>query len=194
MRQNRWSLLLIAGLAVALVACHAIQEETPTEPTTTVTPTPLAIPVILATPKPTPTPAATPAPTPSPTPTPATPAGGTCSLPASNPASPKCTDEAAKLLWAVENAITEVTKSRPDIFDFDDKKCDNCYYVKNVGAYVSEVQKALSAQGVCSHWDGEELAVKNTNNFSEQFDILLASGHMRRGVGSYRGTCRPSWF
>jgi len=194
MRQSRWSLLLVAGLAVALVACHAIQEETPTQPTTTVTPTPLAIPVILAKPTPTPTPAATPTPKPSPTPTPSTPTGGTCSLPASNPASPKCTDETAKLLGAVETALTEVTKSRPDIFDFDDKKCDNCYYVKDVDAYLSQVVKKLNAQGVCALYDGEEMAVKENNDYSEQYDILLASGHMRRGTGSYRGVCRPALF
>ena len=38
-------------------------------------------------------------------------------------------------------------------------------------------------QGICSYYDGEELAVKNTNDFNEQYDILLASGHMRRGAG-----------
>jgi hypothetical protein len=98
------------------------------------------------------------------------------------------------MLGAVDTALTGVTQSRPDLFDFDDKKCDNCYLVKNVNAYVAEVQKRLSGQGVCSLWDGEELAVKKTNDFSEQYDILLSSGHMRRGPGSYRGICRPAWF
>ena len=98
------------------------------------------------------------------------------------------------MLGAVDSALTAVTQSRPDIFDFGDKKCDNCYLVKNVNAYVAEVQKQLSGQGVCSLWDGEELAVKKTNDYSEQYDILLSSGHMRRGAGSYRGICRPAWF
>jgi len=192
MNRSRWSLLLVASLAVALVACHAIKEELPTEPTTVVTPAPLAIPVILATPKPTPTPATTPAP--SPTPTPSTPTGGTCSLPASNPASPKCTDETAKLLGEVDAALTAATKSRPDLFDFDNKKCENCYYVKNVSAYLTQVVKQLNALGVCAQYDGEEMAVKDSNSYSEQYDILLASGHMRRGAGSYRGICRPALF
>jgi hypothetical protein len=42
--------------------------------------------------------------------------------------------------------------------------------------------------------DGEEMTVKENNNYSEQYDILLASGHMRRGTGSYRGVCRPALF
>jgi hypothetical protein len=40
----------------------------------------------------------------------------------------------------------------------------------------------------------EEIGVKNSNDYSEQYDILLASGHMRRGLGSYRGVCRPAIF
>ena len=198
MSRSRWSLLVVAGLAVALAACHAITEETPTEPTSVVTPAPLAIPVILGTPKPTPKPTVTPTPTttptPSPTPTPSTPTGGSCDLPASNPSNPKCTDETAKLLGEVDSALTAVTKSRPDIFDFNDKKCENCYYVKNVSAYLTQVVKQLNALGVCAQYDGEEMAVKDSNNYSEQYDILLASGHMRRGAGSYRGVCRPALF
>jgi hypothetical protein len=191
MNRRRWSSLLVAGLAAVLAGCHAITEETPTEPTSVATPSPLAIPVIL--PAPSPTPASSPAPTPSPTPTPSTPTG-TCSLPASNPSNPKCTDDPPKLYAEVDAALTAVTKSRPDIFDFNDKKCENCYYVKNVDAYVAQAVKQLNARGVCALYDGEEMAVKDSNSFSEQYDILLASGHMRRGTGSYRGVCKPALF
>jgi hypothetical protein len=52
----------------------------------------------------------------------------------------------------------------------------------------------LSNAGYCSTYDGEELGVKNSNSFNEQFDILVSSGHIRRGGGSYRSTCSPSWF
>jgi hypothetical protein len=177
---SRRSHLLVAGLSVALAGCHAITEETPTAPTPA-TPAPLAIPVILPTPKPTPKPSPTPS-------------GGSCSLPPSNPANPSCTDESPLLLGAVDKAITAATTNRPDLFDFDNKKCDDCYYVKNVDGYVSEVIKHLNAQSVCGLWDGEELAVKKKNDWSEQYDILLASGHIRRGAGSYQGICRPAWF
>jgi hypothetical protein len=193
MNRIRWSSLLVGGLAVAFVGCHAITEETPTEPTSVATPAPLAIPVILASPTPTPTPSATPTPEPSPTPTPSTPTG-TCDLPASNPSNPVCTDDPAKLYAEVDAALTAVTKTRPDIFDFNDKKCDNCYYVKNVDTYIKQAIKQLNALGVCALYDGEEMAVKDSNNFSEQYDILLASGHMRRGTGSYRGVCKPALF
>ncbi|HSD65504.1 MAG TPA: hypothetical protein VLF95_02320 [Vicinamibacteria bacterium] len=196
MGQSRRSFPLVAGLILVVAGCHAITEETPTQPTSA-TPAPLSIPVILPTPKPTPKPTPTPAapaPTPAPTPTPSAPTGGSCSLPASDPPNPTCTDESPRLLAQVETAITEVTQSRPEIFDFDSKKCENCYLVKDVNAYVNQVAKRLGAQGVCALYDGEEMAVKVNNNYSEQYDILLASGHIRRGAGAYRGVCRPAIF
>jgi hypothetical protein len=181
----------MAGLAMGFVGCQMLEDETPTEPTPATEPSPLAIPVVLPTPAPTPT--ATPAPTPSPTPTPSTPTGS-CKLPASNPSNPKCTDDPAKLYADVDAALTALTKARPDIFDFNDKKCENCYYVKNVDAYINQAVKQLNARGVCALYDGEEMAVKDSNTFSEQYDILVASGHMRRGEGSYRGVCKPALF
>jgi len=195
---SRRSFVLVAGLGLALAGCHAISDQTtPTEPTSA-TPAPLAIPVVLPAPTPTPTlgPAPTPTPsTPAPTPTPESPTPtGTCSLPASNPSSPVCTDDPTQFLNQMETAITAVTTNHPEYFDFHDKKCDDCYYVKNVDGYLNGVIKQLNKQGICAMYDGEEMAVKSTNKFSEQWDILLASGHIRRGPGAYRGVCRPALF
>ena len=196
----RWSCLLVAGLGLAFAGCEALRKnETPTEPTAA-TPPPLAIPVVLPTPKPTPTPAPTPTPVPggpapAPTPTPDAPApSGSCSLPASHPANPVCTDESPQFLDQMETAITAVTTNHPEWFDFNSNRCDNCYYVKNVDAYLNGVIKQLNKQSVCAMWDGEEMAVKGSNKASEQWDILLASGHIRRGPKAYRGVCRPAIF
>jgi hypothetical protein len=192
---SRWSYLLVAGLGLALAGCDIINKALPTTPSSPApTVAPIAIPVILPTPKPTPAPTPTPStPAPTPTPDPGTPAG-TCSLPASNPANPVCTDESAQFGQQMNTALTAVTTLHPEWFDFNDKKCDDCYYVKNVDGYLNGVIQQLNNQGVCAHYDGEEMAVKDSNNFSEQWDILLASGHMRRGPGSYRGVCRPAVF
>jgi hypothetical protein len=105
-----------------------------------------------------------------------------------------CTDDPEHLLGYVEAAITGATEDHPELFNFNDKKCNDCYKVLNIDGYISEVRRQLSAQGVCSFWDGEEIAAKNTNDFSEQYDILLASEHIRRGPGSYRGVCKPALF
>ena len=197
MSRSRSLLALAAGVALAFVSCQTITEQVPTEPTPTEL-APITIPVIMPVPQPTPTPTATPNPspsaTPTPTPAPPPPSGAGCSLPPSRPSNPVCTDDSPALLGQVERAITRVTQEHPEIFDFGDKKCDNCYLVKNVSRFIAEVLRALAAEGVCTFWDGEEIGAKNSNDFSEQYDILLASDHIRRAPGSYRGVCRPALF
>ena len=64
--------------------------------------------------------------------------------------------------------------------------------VRNVARYLARMPEMLAQRGLCSRWDGEEMAVKNSNAFNEQFDILTSSGYIRRQGGSYRATCsRP---
>lgn len=199
---GRKPLPLLLGVAVSVLGCHVLEEQIPTQPSGTPAPAlvPLSIPVILPKPSPTPTPSATPtpkpnpAPNPTPTPNPTPVPGGSCSLPPSNPSGYSCGMESGSMLGKVEAALTAATQSRPDLFDFNSRKCDNCYLVKNVNGYVAEVQRQLAARGICTTWDGEEVGTKTTNSFNEQYDILLSSGHMRRGAGTYRSTCRPSWF
>jgi hypothetical protein len=192
---GRFAALLLVGstAALAFAGCNLIQEKlSPTEPTSTsATPAPLAIPVIL--PKASPTPTPTPAPNPTPAPTPG-PTGGSCSLPASGHPDAPCSMESQSFLAQVDKAITQVTQQQPDIFDFNRKNCDNCYYVKDEARFVSGVIKNLNAMGICATYDGEELAVKNSNAFNDQYDILVSAGNIRRGQGSYRATCEPSWF
>ena len=193
------SLFVVGSAAAVFVGCNALREKlTPTEPTppeATPTPAPIAIPVIL-TPAPTPAPTATPAPRPTPTPTPEAPppSGGSCALPPSNNPNAPCSMQSTSFLGKVDKAITQVTEQQPTLFDVNNKVCENCYYVKNPGKFTSAVIANLNAMGLCAHYDGEELAVKNSNSFNDQYDILLSSGHVRRGAGSYRATCQPSWF
>jgi hypothetical protein len=194
----RVSLFGVCSAAAVFVGCDAIRERlTPTEPTPAEgkpAPAPLSIPVVLPTPAPTPVPTPPPAPTPTPTPQAPAPTGGSCSLPPStNPYGP-CSMGSTSFLGQVDKAITKVTQEQPALFDFNSKACENCYYVKNPGKFTAGVIQNLNAVGLCAHYDGEELGVKNSNSFNDQFDILLASGHLRRGAGSYRVTCRPAWF
>lgn len=193
------SLFIVCSAATVFVGCDAIRERlNPTAPTeATPAPAPISIPVILPTPAPTPVPTPTPVPpAPKPTPPPEAPppSGGSCSLPPStNPYGP-CSMGSASFLGQVDKAITRVTQEQPALFDFGNKVCENCYYVKNPGKFTAGVIQNLNAVGLCAHYDGEELGVKNSNAFNDQFDILVASGHLRRGQGSYRVTCRPAWF
>jgi hypothetical protein len=205
MAVGRWLRVVLVALAAGSVSC-GLPSDPPMEPTADSSPapasdsspsptpvSPLPSPVLGApgsgatpTPEATPTPAATPLP-------PSTPSAG-CSLPPSNPVNPTCTDEAGRLLAAVDAAITRVTQTRPALFDFKDNRCENCYLVLDVKAFSSAVQSELAARGICTFNNFEELGAKDSNASSEQFDILLASGHIRRGAGVYRGICRPAIF
>jgi hypothetical protein len=192
------SFLVLCSVAAAFLGCDTLRERlTPTEPTPEATPvaSPVTIPVILTT-APTPAPTPTPAPAPEATPTPEAPAptGGSCGLPASNHPDAPCSMQSTSFLSQVDKAIGLVVQQQPNIFDTSSKICDNCYYVKNQDKFVAGVVANLTAMGLCATYDGEELGVKNSNSFNEQFDILTAAGYARRGTGSYRATCQPAWF
>ena len=191
-------LAFVAMLMTGLGGCQQLKDALPTkstEPTPAPSQSPLAIPVVLgapATPSPSPTP--TPSATPNPSPTAPPPTGGTCSLPKSNNPEAPCSMQSQSFLGPLDKAITLLTTQQPSIFDFNRKTCENCYFVKDESAFVSGVIKNLNAAGYCALYDGEELGVKNSNSFNDQYDILVSSGHIRRGDGSYRSTCNPSWF
>jgi hypothetical protein len=83
----------------------------------------------------------------------------------------------------------------PNIIDKTDSRGGNNWYrVLNVDAYADAVVRNLNAVGLCARWDGHEMAVKNANRVSDQYDILAGEGYTRRGDGSYRSTCYPAAF
>jgi hypothetical protein len=92
----------------------------------------------------------------------------------------------------VQASILQVIEENPGYFRKRD--CVGCYDVLNVNGYLTAVVQRVGRRGYCVIYDGEELAVKNTNDFNEQFDILTADERVRHGSESYRSTCRPAWF
>lgn len=190
---RRWLRVVIvplAATAVTAVGC-SLGEPPPIKSDSRTPSTPSDLSGALGGPAPGPNPSASPATAPDPA---ATPSAGRCTLPPSNPDSPVCTSDPGHLLGAVEAAIKAVTEKRPALFDFAEKRCDDCYRVLDVSGYYAAVQAELAARGVCTFSDMEEIGAKDSNKSSEQFDILLASGHIRRGPGVYRGICYPAIF
>jgi hypothetical protein len=189
--------LAVATVVLAsLVGCE-LEEDTPpdlTGPSGVTNPTgqPDAVPgSVPDAPAPAPSPDAE---APEPPPQDPPPAPGSCRLPPSNPSNPTCTSASPQLLAEVEAALDAVIERFPELFDFDDRRCDNCYLVKDPRRYVDEVIRQLNRQGLCTDGVREELGIKSSNDFSEQYDIILASEHMRRGMSAYRGVCRPAIF
>ena len=184
-------------IVFALAACHTITEELPQQeaPLTPQTMPPVQTPVIVI---PVPT---VPAPAPN-NPAPNNPAPGNppppqtqgCTLPAGT-WNENCSMQAQSFLGRVEAAIDEVIATDPQAFDTSRTRgCANCYFVRDPTRYVTRVAQAITKNGICGHYDGEELGVKSSNAFNDQYDILTSDMFIRRQGGSYRSTCRPAWF
>jgi hypothetical protein len=134
----------------------------------------------------------TPAPTPSAVPTPALTAG--CNL----PALPDLRNECPKLtpqLWEfVEAAIQKTIADHPAYFDFNEDLGGGAYKVLNRDGYIKSVVADIQAQGICAREEIEEIQVKTSNEFNEQYNIWVSSGHVRHGPRSYITTCFPAQF
>jgi hypothetical protein len=188
-------LVAAAVLGLFAVSCHTITEELPpTKPSTT---GPAPVPVLIVpvpVPTPTPTPAA-PAPSQPSAPTPTPPSSNSCGMPPGTGSGNDCPYERASFQDIVEQAIDNAIRNNPSLFDMRDDKCpQGCPRVLNRDAYWSAVTREVQRLGYCATNDGEELAVKNSNAFNDQYAVVNSFGYVRRGFGSYRSTCYPAWF
>jgi len=95
----------------------------------------------------------------------------------------------------VDNAIAATVKNHPELFDLHDDLFDGNFRVLDRSKYVKVVVEAIHAQGVCAVEEFEEVAVKNTNAFNEQYNIWVSTGgYIRKGKGAYITTCFPAQF
>ena len=118
---------------------------------------------------------------------------GGCNLPPSREVS--CGDPEPNFDAEVAGAIDELLKTRPDLFDFADKSPRTEWpRVKDLPAYYQAVIDILVRKGYCALFDGEEIQVKRTNEFSEHYDVNYADKYIRTGPGSFRGSCYPAAF
>jgi len=142
----------------------------------------------------TPDPVVVASPTPAPTPTPApsaTPRAFACPLPARPDTGVTCPKLSPLLSGYVNTAIETVAAQQPQLFDFNDNLGAGSWKVKDRQRYVDAVILAIHAQGVCAEDDNEEIQLKTTNDFNEQYNIWTSGGYVRR---SYITTCVPAQF
>jgi len=182
--------LVATLLLVSVTACRKLdQVDVPTtNPNPPVGAIPSPVPggtVVLqpGSPSPSPTPPPSSSPTASPTGS-ATPNQGTCSL-APMPEGSPCREETPSFQTQVETAQADIRRTRPDLFDGD--------RVRSEDAYVQEIARVLRTRGLCAAQGGpkDEVAVKSTNQWNDQYDIVLGSG---QPWTSYQVTCRPARF
>jgi hypothetical protein len=95
----------------------------------------------------------------------------------------------------VASGIEELLKSRPELFDFGDVNPGTDWpRVKDMGAYHAALVSLLVGKGYCGIFDGEEIQLKRTNEFTEHYDVNYADKYIRTGPGTYRGSCYPAAF
>jgi hypothetical protein len=138
----------------------------------------------------TPTTTLAPAPTPAPTPQ-----AFSCPLPAMPDLHNTCPKLTPQLSQFVDKAIAQTVTNHPEMFDLSDDLFDGNFRVKDRSVYVKAVVAALHAQGVCAKEEFEEIAVKTSNDFNEQYNVWVSTGgYIRKGPGAYITTCFPAQF
>jgi hypothetical protein len=140
-----------------------------------------------AAPDPTPPPA-----TPTPVTSPLGPAG--CGLPPGGGSGTGCRRELPAFAFDVNHAIAKAQNEHPEWFDFSQHQGGLSYRVLRRDDYIAEVVTNLKGRGLCALFDGVEVAVKNANDFNEQYNVHTSQGFVRWGAGAYISTCRPAWF
>ena len=129
----------------------------------------------------TPLPAATPTPSSSPT-------TQSCNLPPVNVDRPPCRSEPPPRFESdVVRAQDQVRREHPELFDSQGK-------VISEASYTGWVATTLRGYGLCAAavgGAGDEVGVKTTNDFNEQYDIVTGG---RDTWTNYTVTCRPPLF
>jgi hypothetical protein len=132
------------------------------------------------------------APTPAPA---ATPQAFSCPLAALPNHDIPCPKLPPRLYQYVDKAIAQTVKDHPELFDLSVDLFDGNYKVRERGPYIKAVVEAIHAQGACAVEQFEEIAVKTSNDFNEQYNVWVSSGgFIRKGPGAYITTCFPASF
>ena len=98
----------------------------------------------------------------------------------------KCARDAPTFLDDVSTAIDETVAQHPEYFNLNDQDGAGGYRVLSQGGLTLGIVQNLDKKGICGALYGEELAVKASNDFSDNFDIMNSKGYIRRGPASYR--------
>jgi hypothetical protein len=141
---------------------------------------------------PAPTPVTTPV-TQAPAPAPA-PQAFRCPLPDMPRLNIQCPRPDPVLWQQVDAAIDKAVREHPALFDLNEDKGGGSYKVLDRARYHEEVVRNLHAQNICAIIELEEIAVKTTNAWNEQYNIWVSDGHIRHGPRAHITTCFPATF
>ena len=105
-----------------------------------------------------------------------------------------CRPEGSTFFDVLDRAIDDLIAQQPQIFDLNSSAGPGGYRVVSEGAYFVGVIQNLDKAGYCGGLYGEELAVTNVKDYSDNFDIIDSNSFARRGINSYRSTCTPASY
>jgi hypothetical protein len=107
-----------------------------------------------------------------------------------------CPRTSPVFLSEVDAAINRVVDRHPELVDLGRRAGAGGFFVEDIDGLFDEVVKEIAdGAHLCAVVDADlEIAVKRSNEYSEQYKLMWSSGYLRRGDSSYRATCSPAWF
>jgi hypothetical protein len=145
-----------------------------------------------------------PIPTAAPTPTPS--GGGsvgpTCRLSNGDP-NAQCVDakSGSQLIDYVFRAMDDLAAQRPTLFNKNDEAGAGTgnYRILDVEGYLNGIVALLQSYGLCAQRDPgdylfQQINVKNTNDFSEDFKVMTSNGFVWHNGGAFKSFCTPASF
>ncbi len=94
----------------------------------------------------------------------------------------------------MSGAIDRLVLERPGLFNLQEESAPGTgtYRVVDREAFLDGVAQNLRSAGLCAErtLDLDRLLVKDTNDSSEEWDVLTSQGFIRRGSSSYMMSCR----
>jgi len=95
----------------------------------------------------------------------------------------------------VNAAIDRLAERHPEYFDTSVNQGTGEWRVLRPREYLDGVVAELERVRFCAETDQvSDVALKNGSEFSETYEVLLPTGHVRRGNRAYQETCSPPSF
>jgi hypothetical protein len=102
----------------------------------------------------------------------------------------RCSRDRPTFLGEIDTALDQLVREQANLFQNGE---DGLRVVSYGKFYVAFLEK-LDAQGICAAFDGEEVALKTSDSFNDQYHMVTSKMILRRGESSYRASCYPASF
>ena len=138
-----------------------------------------------------PSPVPTAAPTPTPIPTPSLPGMASCTrIGLGHDGGNLCDMRGPTFQEDVVRFVHELQAEQPRIFE----DSSGGVIIKSPGQFYVGLIEKFDKKGLCAGFDGEELQVKASNEFNDQYALRTSRGFLRTDPSIYRATCFPAAF